>query len=200
MASPTSAFTTFTELVTTTYRNHKKEVADNVSNHNALFRRLTQKGRIRREDGGLSVVEPLEYAENSTYTRYSGYDPLNVEAVDVLTSAEYTWCQVSRERRRLGPRDPLELGREPHRELGEIQDQERAEVDGERSGLGPLQRRFAVEPARGPAVDHRRRRHRARSVASPPRASRGGRTSCSPRQRRCRAARRSRRDRPRSSR
>ena len=45
MASPTSAFTTFTELVTTTYRNHKKEVADNVSNHNALFRRLTQKGR-----------------------------------------------------------------------------------------------------------------------------------------------------------
>ncbi len=95
MASPTSAFTTFTELVTTTYRNHKKEVADNISNHNALFRRLTQKGRVRREDGGLSIVEPLEYAENSTYTRYSGFDPLNVEAVDVLTSAEYQWCQVS---------------------------------------------------------------------------------------------------------
>lgn len=95
MPSPTSAFTTFTELVTTTYRNHKKEIADNVSNHNALYRRLTQKGRIRREDGGLSITEPLEYAENSTYTRYSGYDPLNVEAVDVLTAAEYTWCQVS---------------------------------------------------------------------------------------------------------
>ena len=61
-----SLFTTFTELVTTTYRNHKKEVADNVSNHNALFRRLTQKGKIRREDGGLSIVEGLEYAENST--------------------------------------------------------------------------------------------------------------------------------------
>ena len=32
MASPgqSSLFTTFTELVTTTYRNHSKEVADNV--------------------------------------------------------------------------------------------------------------------------------------------------------------------------
>lgn len=97
MASPgqSSLFTTFTELVTTTYRNHKKEIADNVSNHNALFRRLTQKGRIRREDGGLSIVANLEYAENGTYTRYSGYDTLNVEASDVLSAAEFPWRQVS---------------------------------------------------------------------------------------------------------
>jgi hypothetical protein len=97
MASPgqSSLFTTFTELVTTTYRNHKTEVADAVSNHNALYRRLIQKGRVRREDGGLSVVFPVEYAENSTYQRYSGYDPLNVGASDVITAAEYPWCQVS---------------------------------------------------------------------------------------------------------
>ena len=97
MPSPgqSTLFTTFTELVSTTYRNHKKEVADNVSNHNALFRRLTQKGKIRREDGGLSIVEGLEYAENSTYTRYSGYDPLNVSASDVISAAEFPWRQVS---------------------------------------------------------------------------------------------------------
>ena len=97
MASPgqSTLFNTFTELVTTTYRNHRKEVADNVSTHNALFRRLTQKGRYRREDGGLSITVPLEYAENSTYTRYSGYDPLNVGASDVLTAAEFPWRQVS---------------------------------------------------------------------------------------------------------
>lgn len=88
-------FNTFTELVTTTYRNHKSEVADNVSNHNALFRRLMKKGKYRREDGGLSITVPLEYAENSTYTRYSGYDPLNVGASDVLTAAEFPWRQVS---------------------------------------------------------------------------------------------------------
>lgn len=96
MASPGStSFTTFTELVSTTFRNHKKEVADNVSKHNALYKRLTGKGRKRTEDGGLSITCPLEYAENSTYTRYSGYDPLNIQAVDVLTSAEFPWRQVA---------------------------------------------------------------------------------------------------------
>jgi hypothetical protein len=97
MASPgqSSLFTTFTELVTTTYRNHKKEVADAVSNHNALFRKLSAKGRIRMEDGGLSIVAPIDYAENSTYQRYSGFDVLNIAASDVLSAAEFPWRQVA---------------------------------------------------------------------------------------------------------
>jgi len=97
MASPgqSSLFTTFTELVSTTYRNHSKEIADNVSNHNALFRRLTEKGRIRIEDGGLSIVQPLDYAANSTYQRYSGFDVLNVAASDVISAAEFPWRQVA---------------------------------------------------------------------------------------------------------
>lgn len=97
MASPgqSSLFNAFTELVSTTYRNHRKDVADNVSKHNALFRRLTAKGRVRVEDGGLSIVTPLDYQANSTYQRYSGYDVLNINAVDVLTAAEYPWRQVA---------------------------------------------------------------------------------------------------------
>lgn len=97
MASPgqSTLFNTFTELVSTTYRNHKPEVADNMSQHNALYRRLTEKGRIRLEDGGLSIVTILEYAENATYTRYSGYDPLNVGASDVISAAEFAWRQAS---------------------------------------------------------------------------------------------------------
>jgi len=97
MASPgqSTLFNTFTELVSTTYRNHRKEVADNVSNHNALFRRMTEKGRIRLEDGGLSIVTPLDYAQNSTYQRYSGFDVLNVAASDVISAAEYAWRQVA---------------------------------------------------------------------------------------------------------
>lgn len=97
MASPgqSTLFNTFSELVSTTYRKHSKEVADNVSKHNALFRRLTEKGRIRIEDGGLSIVQPLEYATNSTYQRYSGFDPLNISAVDVISAAEFPWRQVA---------------------------------------------------------------------------------------------------------
>ena len=97
MASPgqSTLFNTFTELVSTTYRNHRKEVADNVSYHNALFRRMTEKGRIRLEDGGLSIVTPLDYAQNSTYQRYSGFDVLNVAASDVISAAEFAWRQVA---------------------------------------------------------------------------------------------------------
>lgn len=97
MASPgqSSLFNAFTELVSTTYRNHKKTVSDNVSKHNALYRRIAAKGRMRLEDGGLSIVTPLDYQANSTYQRYSGYDVLNINAVDVLTAAEYPWRQAA---------------------------------------------------------------------------------------------------------
>lgn len=100
MASPgqgyaAGAFNVFSELVTTTFRNHSKEVADNVTKHNALYRKLSETGNVRLEDGGLSIVQPLEYASNSTYQRYSGFDTLSINAVDVLSAAEFPWRQVA---------------------------------------------------------------------------------------------------------
>lgn len=90
-----SLYSVFNDLVSTTFRNHKKEIADAVTNHNALYRKLNAKGRVRTVDGGLSIALPVEYASNSNYQRYSGYDPLAVGASDVVTTAEYPWCQVS---------------------------------------------------------------------------------------------------------
>lgn len=90
MASPNS---TFTELVTTTLREHPGELADNVSDHNALYRRLKTGGKIKKLDGGYEIVRPLDYAENATFQRFSGYDLLNVGASDVLSAAKYPWVQ-----------------------------------------------------------------------------------------------------------
>lgn len=87
--------TTFTELVSTTFRKHKKEIADNVSNNNALYRRLSANKMLKTEDGGLSIAVPLEYAQNGTYQRYSGYDVLNIGASDVITAAEFNWKQIA---------------------------------------------------------------------------------------------------------
>lgn len=92
MATPS---TTFTELVTTTLRHVGNEVADNVSNHNALLNLMKEKGNIKSVSGGYEIQEPLEYAENGTYQRFSGYDQLNVGASDVLTSAKYDFQQVA---------------------------------------------------------------------------------------------------------
>lgn len=92
MVSPSAVFT---EMVTTTLRNHPSEVNDNVSRNNALYSRLKKKGKIVTLDGGYEIVRPLDYAENATYQRYSGFDTLNIQASDVLTSAKYDWVQSS---------------------------------------------------------------------------------------------------------
>lgn len=92
MPSPNSVFT---EMVTTTLRNHPTEVSDNVSANNALYSRLKKRGKIKALSGGYEIVRPLDYAENATYQRYSGFDTLNVNASDVLTAAKYDWVQAA---------------------------------------------------------------------------------------------------------
>lgn len=92
MASPNS---TFTELVTTTHRKHKKGFKDNLSERNALLKRIYKKGNYRTEDGGTSIVESLDYTANSTYQRYSDWDLLNIQQSDVLSAAEYAWKQIA---------------------------------------------------------------------------------------------------------
>lgn len=92
MASPNAVFT---EMVTTTLRNHPSTMNDLVSNHNALYRRLAKGGKVRKEDGGYEIVANLEYAENATYQNYSGYDTLNINPSDVFTAAKYDWVQAA---------------------------------------------------------------------------------------------------------
>jgi len=92
MASPNS---TFTEMVTTTLRNHARKLVDNVTDHNGLLRKLKDNGNIVTKSGGYEIVFPLEYAENGTYQRYSGFDQLDVAASDVFTAAKYDWAQVA---------------------------------------------------------------------------------------------------------
>lgn len=92
MPSPNS---TFTELVSTTFRKHRKEIKDNLSNRNALLKYMMKRGNYRREDGGLTIATPLDYAANSTYQRYSDWDVLDISQSDVITAAEYQWRQVA---------------------------------------------------------------------------------------------------------
>lgn len=89
------ANSTFTELVTTTYRKHKKGFKDNLTNRNALLKFMYKKGNYRTEDGGLTIVEPLDYAANGTYQRYSDWDLLNISQSEVLSAAEYQWKQIA---------------------------------------------------------------------------------------------------------
>lgn len=81
------------EIVTTTLRNRSGQLADNVTNNNALLRKLKEKGAIKKLSGGRTIVRELDYAENGTYKEYSGYETLDVSASEVLSAAEYEWKQ-----------------------------------------------------------------------------------------------------------
>jgi hypothetical protein len=83
------------EIVTTTLRNRSKKLADNMSANTALLYRLQQKGNIKPFSGGTYITQELEYAENGTYKRYSGYETLDIAPSDVFTAAEFDIKQVS---------------------------------------------------------------------------------------------------------
>ena len=83
------------ELVTTTLKNRRRRLADNVLNHNALLRMLNESGRVDLADGGETLVEELEYAENSTFKYYSGYEVLDISPSEVFSAAEFNWKQAA---------------------------------------------------------------------------------------------------------
>lgn len=86
---------TFEGLVTSTFKKVRRDVKDNLTNRNALLKHIYRKGNYRTEDGGLTIVCPLDYAANSTYQRFSDWDLLNIQASDTLSYAEFQWRQIS---------------------------------------------------------------------------------------------------------
>lgn len=90
MASPN-----LTELVTTTLRNRSGKLADNMTKNNAILYQMNRRGNVKPVSGGRTIVQELEYAENVTYQRYSGYEVLNISPSDVFTAAEFDWKQAS---------------------------------------------------------------------------------------------------------
>lgn len=83
------------EITTTTLRYRSGKLRDNMSKNIALLMRLQQKENIAPVSGGRSIVEELEYAENSTFMYYSGDETLNISASDVFTAAEFDWKQAA---------------------------------------------------------------------------------------------------------
>jgi hypothetical protein len=92
MASPN---TNWSEILSTTLYNRSGELADNMLKNNGLLAKLQEKGNVQPIDGGVAIIEELEYAENGTYTRYSGYDTLNIAPSDVMTAAQFAIAQAA---------------------------------------------------------------------------------------------------------
>ena len=83
------------QILTTTLRNQPKSLADNVSDNNALLMKLSEKGRIKTFDGGTTITQSLNYAENPSYRRYSGWETLSTVTDDTFSAAEYDIKQAA---------------------------------------------------------------------------------------------------------
>jgi len=92
LINPSAAMT---EIVTTTLRNRTGKLADNVSKNNALLKRLKAKGKVKPVSGGRTIVQEMEYQENGTFKRYSGYEMLDIAPSDVFTAAEFNYAQAA---------------------------------------------------------------------------------------------------------
>jgi len=59
----------FTELTVSTLKNRRRDIIDNMSAHNALYKRMKERNNLQTLSGGTTIVENIEYAENQTLTR-----------------------------------------------------------------------------------------------------------------------------------
>lgn len=94
-AIPSSLTDDFDALLTTTLRAMQPRLHDNITRSNKLLAWMDSKGRFRMQDGGERVQVALMYAQNNTADIYSSYGTLDTTPQDGITSAFYTWAQLS---------------------------------------------------------------------------------------------------------
>lgn len=77
------------QIIATTFDNYSATAADNVSKNNALLAKLRKNNSLKPFDGGREIFQNLMYAENTTYTRYTGYENINTAPSDIITGAKF---------------------------------------------------------------------------------------------------------------
>ena len=82
-------------LLSTTLKNYRQNLVDQIHKSNALFFMLKEKGAIKEESGGERISQPILYAKNNTSGSYDGYDSLDTTPQAGIDSAEFNWKQYS---------------------------------------------------------------------------------------------------------
>lgn len=78
------------DLVTTTLRNRTRKLADNVTRNNAILRELSKRSLgFLPFDGGRTIDQEINYANNSNATWYSGYETVAINPQETFSMAEF---------------------------------------------------------------------------------------------------------------
>lgn len=85
----------FNQILSTTLNNYSKRLTDNIFTGRGLTWYLTDKGRMRFEDGGNKIIEPLVHATNGTVSSYADNDAISLTAQTGISAAEFDWKQLA---------------------------------------------------------------------------------------------------------
>lgn len=91
------ANSSITDIIATTIQQRSGELADNVTNNNALLRRLKARGNVRPFSGGNVILEEIMYndANTANVNSYSGYETLNIAPNSPISAAQFSIAQYA---------------------------------------------------------------------------------------------------------
>ncbi len=86
-----------TDIIATTIQSRSGELADNLTQNNAILQRLNQKGNVRPFSGGNVILEEIMYDDTTTNNAnsYSGYEVLNIAPDSPISAAQYKIAQYA---------------------------------------------------------------------------------------------------------
>lgn len=86
-----------TDIIATTIQSRSGDLADNVTNNNALLKKVKERGNVRPFGGGNVILEELMYNDSSTNNTnsYSGYEVINIAPNSPVSAAQYSITQYA---------------------------------------------------------------------------------------------------------
>lgn len=86
-----------TDIIATTIQSRSGELADNLTQNNAILQRLNSKGNVRPFSGGNVILEEIFYDDTTTNNAnsYSGYEVLNISPDSPISAAQYKIAQYA---------------------------------------------------------------------------------------------------------
>jgi hypothetical protein len=79
------------DLITTTLVEWQPKLFDNISKHIPFWSRLRKNGHIRHVNGGSCLEVDVMYAENPTFSWFSGTDQLDTSKANTMMPAYFNW-------------------------------------------------------------------------------------------------------------
>ena len=87
----------YSDILASTIESRSRELADNVTNNNALLAKLRERGNVKTVSGGSVILQEIMYNDASTANAnsYSGYEALNIAPNSPISAAQFNMKQYA---------------------------------------------------------------------------------------------------------